>query len=87
MSRKRFEVTILTEFCKGCGLCVEFCEQGKLYIEPRPDRRGVLVAAARPEVDCTGCRNCATMCPDAAIRIVSLRPAVSAGSAAGGDRE
>ena len=33
MSRKRFEVTILTEFCKGCGLCVASCRSGALNLK------------------------------------------------------
>jgi len=80
MPGKRFEVTILTRFCKGCGLCVEFCEQGKLYIEKKPNRRGVQTAAVRPDVDCTGCLQCATMCPDAAVEIRRVEAAASAAS-------
>jgi len=69
MSGKRFEVRLLLGYCKGCGLCVEVCDQGKLYISPRPDKQGVLKAAVAEEVDCTGCLKCATICPDAAIEI------------------
>lgn len=68
-SEKNFRVKILTRFCKGCGLCVEVCEQGKFYIERTPNQYGVQPAALRPEQDCTGCLKCATMCPDAAIEI------------------
>jgi 2-oxoglutarate ferredoxin oxidoreductase subunit delta len=67
------EITVLTEYCKGCGLCVEFCAQGKLYIDPTPDRRGVQTAAVRADVDCTGCLQCATICPDAAIEVRRIR--------------
>ncbi len=69
MSDKRFEVTILPRYCKGCGLCVEACGEGKLYIDPRPDMEGLLNAAVRDDVDCTGCLKCATICPDAAIEV------------------
>jgi 2-oxoglutarate ferredoxin oxidoreductase subunit delta len=81
MSDKRFEVVVLERFCKGCGLCVEFCEAEKLYITPRPNRAGVRVAAVRPDVDCTGCLQCATICPDAAVCIRRLE--TPAGAAAG----
>ncbi len=64
-----FEVKVLTRFCKGCGLCVEVCEQGTLYIERTPNQYGVQPAAVHPGRDCTGCLKCATMCPDAAIEI------------------
>ena len=79
MSSKRFEVVILERFCKGCGLCVEFCEQGKLAIDPRPNRRGVQPAVVLPEVDCTGCLRCATICPDAAVEVTRIH--VEVGSA------
>lgn len=85
MSNKRFEVTILTRFCKGCGLCVEWCEQGKLYIEQKPNRRGIQTAAVRPDVDCTGCLQCATICPDAAVEITRIEAPV--GTRTGGEKD
>ena len=72
MSSKAFEVTILGRFCKGCGLCVDVCKPGKLYLRDKPDRRGVRTAAAGREADCTGCLQCATICPDAAVEISQI---------------
>ena len=69
MSNRKCEVVVLEDFCKGCGLCIEFCEQGKLSLRHKPDRRGIRVAEVRAEADCTGCLQSATMCPDAAIQI------------------
>ena len=65
----KFEVKILRRYCKGCGLCVEVCTEGKLYIDARPDKRGVQPAAVSGDADCTGCLRCATICPDAAIEV------------------
>jgi 2-oxoglutarate ferredoxin oxidoreductase subunit delta len=65
----KFKVTILRRYCKGCGLCVEVCAEGRLYIDPQPDKRGVQSAAVSADADCTGCLRCATICPDAAIEI------------------
>ena len=79
---KSFEVTILSQFCKGCGLCIEFCDQGKLYVEKKPNKRGIQVAAVHAEVSCTGCLKCATICPDAAVVITRVQ--VPVGSKAGG---
>ena len=78
MSEWQFEVTILDRLCKGCGLCVEFCEPGKIVMRDRPNRRGVVTVLVRPDVDCTGCRKCATMCPDAAVQIVGAKLTVGA---------
>ncbi|MHC4592682.1 MAG: 4Fe-4S dicluster domain-containing protein [Planctomycetota bacterium] len=72
MSSKTFTVTILTQFCKGCGLCVEFCDPGKLHMNSKPDKRGLVTAEVRAEADCTGCLRCATICPDAAVRITCV---------------
>jgi len=80
-SNKRFEVEVLSRFCKGCGLCVEVCPQEKLYINPRPDAQGVLKAMVRGSVDCTGCLRCATICPDAAIEIYTAVQLASSPSA------
>jgi len=74
---RRFEVHVLTDYCKGCGLCVEFCDQGKLYIQQQPDKRGIQPAAVRPDVECTGCLKCAVICPDAAIEVVRVEDVVS----------
>jgi len=84
MSDKSFEVVILRRYCKGCGLCVEVCAQGKLSIDPHPNEQGVQAAVVTPELDCTGCLKCATICPDAAIEIyrVVQRPPVPAAEAA-----
>jgi len=81
MAGKAFRVRIVTKYCKGCGLCVEACEKGKLYIDRRPNEQGYMPSAVRDDVDCTGCQKCAVMCPDAAIEIVRL-PATTAGASA-----
>ncbi len=69
MSGRRIEVVVLEHLCKGCGLCVEVCEHGKLFINPRANQRGIQTAGVEPGVECTGCLKCATICPDAAIEI------------------
>jgi 2-oxoglutarate ferredoxin oxidoreductase subunit delta len=59
----RFSQKIFRDWCKSCGICVEFCpqnvfgrdEMGRPVIE-RPD-------------DCIGCRFCEYHCPDFAIEI------------------
>ena len=77
MRDRQFEVRIIHRYCKGCGLCVEVCEPGKIYINALPNKQGLRTAAVSPEVDCTGCLRCATICPDAAIelfRVVNATP-------------
>ncbi|GAB6163253.1 4Fe-4S binding protein [Desulfothermus naphthae] len=51
-------------WCKGCGICVEFCPKKVLEID-----REEKVVVARAE-DCIGCRTCEYRCPDLAIEVL-----------------
>lgn len=66
--RRRGEVTVFPNWCKGCGLCVEFCPQDVL--EQAEDGR---VIVARPEA-CIACRWCELRCPDFAIFVTEIEP-------------
>lgn len=63
------EVRVLVQYCKGCGLCINACPRSVLRLSDTVDRRGIRVAVVRKDVACTGCTNCAVMCPDAAIEV------------------
>jgi 2-oxoglutarate ferredoxin oxidoreductase subunit delta len=66
----RGEVHIFDNWCKGCGLCIEFCPTGVLVLgtDNRPK-------AIYPE-KCTACRWCELHCPDFAIFVADKpRPA------------
>jgi 2-oxoglutarate ferredoxin oxidoreductase subunit delta len=62
----RGEVHIFDNWCKGCGLCIEFCPAGVLALgmdnRPKP---------IYPE-KCTACRWCELHCPDFAIFVSNL---------------
>ena len=66
--KRRGRVVLFPNWCKGCGLCVEFCPTGVL--EQRPDGR---VVAVHPE-RCTACRWCELHCPDFAIFVTEVEP-------------
>jgi 2-oxoglutarate ferredoxin oxidoreductase subunit delta len=60
---------ILTEYCKGCRLCVEACPKDVLEISDQVSPLGVNPAVpVRPE-DCIGCLACYVVCPDAAVEV------------------
>ena len=62
-------VTINEVYCKGCGLCIEACPQKEPVLADRLTRKGYHPAEPANE-RCTGCANCALVCPDAAITVV-----------------
>jgi len=58
---KEYEIDIFRDWCKGCGICAEFCPKKCIRMN----------AAGEPVVDradrCTGCGWCEIHCPDFAI--------------------
>jgi 2-oxoglutarate ferredoxin oxidoreductase subunit delta len=63
-------VTINTENCKGCGLCVAFCPKGVLCEGDDLNALGYHpVEFIEGEDGCNGCARCALICPDAAVTV------------------
>lgn len=59
--KKEYVVDIFRDWCKGCGICAEFCPRGCIKMNE----------AGQPVVErgdrCTGCGWCELHCPDFAI--------------------
>jgi 2-oxoglutarate ferredoxin oxidoreductase subunit delta len=70
-------IELKVSWCKGCGLCVDYCNLGVL------EMNGTLPKVVKIE-KCTRCMQCETICPDFAIRVTD---APEAPEAPGGDRE
>ena len=65
------------EECKGCELCVEACPQDCLAMSSDLNRNGYHYAVLTADT-CTGCINCALVCPDAVITVYrEVRPTES----------
>ncbi len=64
-------VRVLSEFCKGCRLCVSVCPRKVLEMSGKLNRLGVRTAWPLRDKECSGCLNCVVICPDAAIEIRS----------------
>ena len=62
----RGQVIIFGMWCKGCGLCVEFCPTKVLALDV--DDHPVVVLPEK----CTACHWCDTHCPDLAIVVKPL---------------
>jgi 2-oxoglutarate ferredoxin oxidoreductase subunit delta len=56
-------VFIYRRWCKGCGICIEFCPRDVL--KAGQDGQPVVAQADR----CTLCRLCEILCPDFSIAV------------------
>ena len=83
MAQPRGNVTIGTEECKGCGLCVESCPPKCLELLPELNVYGAHPAHYTGQ-GCTGCGICFYCCPEpGAITVYRLLAAKAAAAAAG----
>lgn len=57
------EITIFSDWCKSCGICVAFCPKEVLAMDE--NRR---LFAKAPE-KCIACHMCELRCPDFAINV------------------
>ena len=64
----RGTVKIDVETCKGCELCIDACPQESLELSPGINKQGYHYAVLVKD-NCTGCVNCALVCPDAVITV------------------
>ncbi len=68
MATIRGTVQIQIETCKGCELCIESCPQDSLALSKEINAKGYHYAVLVQD-NCTGCVNCALVCPDAVITV------------------
>lgn len=73
MAKIHGAVTVDTERCKGCNLCVIACPTDVLLLQTKEvNNRGYHFAYAADMEKCIGCASCATVCPDACIEVFRL---------------
>jgi 2-oxoglutarate ferredoxin oxidoreductase subunit delta len=67
------KVEIDIQKCKGCELCITTCKEQALSLSDSINIRGYRYAIANNDA-CTGCVNCALVCPDAVITVYRTHP-------------
>lgn len=67
----RVEIDI--QKCKGCEICTTACKEEALSLSDKINIKGYKYVIANNAV-CTGCVNCALVCPDAVITVYRTRP-------------
>ena len=69
MSKIKGAVTINTERCKGCALCVTACPTKTLALSTgEVNHKGYAFAVVKND-NCIGCASCGLVCPDGCISV------------------
>ncbi len=64
------EIVIVDTLCKGCGLCVDFCNRGCITMpEGLLTPKGTAMAEFTHPEKCNACGICGWMCPDFAVDV------------------
>jgi 2-oxoglutarate ferredoxin oxidoreductase subunit delta len=63
------KVTIDTEKCKGCFLCVGVCPKALIKADEKLNKKGVNPVKFTGKDECIACCFCAMVCPDCCIEV------------------
>ncbi len=80
------EIHVITERCKGCGFCVEFCPRDVLRESAAYNRRGYHPPEVLKQGICAECHFCELLCPEFAIYVTITGEAAPAAAGGNGQR-
>jgi len=63
------KIEIDIERCKGCGLCILYCQKGHIKSAKTLNKKGIHPVEFLDKDGCTGCAFCAIICPDMCITV------------------
>jgi 2-oxoglutarate ferredoxin oxidoreductase subunit delta len=66
------EVHIISDRCKGCGFCVEYCPKDVLALSEAFNVKGYHPPEVVKHGECVNCNLCELICPDFAIFSVAV---------------
>lgn len=78
-SEKVFEIIVIGDRCKECGLCINICPVKILSTSDKINRKGFYITVPIYPEKCIGCRLCEYICPDYAICVRPARDSRSSG--------
>jgi len=78
-AKDAFEVIILGNRCKECGLCINLCPMKVLETGSKTNKKGFYTTIPAHPEKCIGCSICEYICPDYAIFIRRLPEGKSIG--------
>jgi 2-oxoglutarate ferredoxin oxidoreductase subunit delta len=67
------KVIIDIQRCKGCELCINACKEKAIQLSGTINIKGYRYAVVNNDL-CTGCVNCALVCPDAVVTVYRTLP-------------
>lgn len=63
------KIKIDSRKCKGCELCMWVCKRDVIKMSQKMNAMSYRFAEPINKENCTGCANCAIICPDVCIKI------------------
>jgi len=64
------DIVVVSDRCKGCSFCIEFCPRDVLEEDPKLNIRGAHPPRVKDSSLCVGCGICEEICPDFSIFLV-----------------
>ncbi len=69
---RKCQIEIVSDRCKGCSFCIEFCPRHVLAKSKESNNKGYNPAIVVNPEDCTNCQICVLICPDFAIKVTAV---------------
>lgn len=73
MAKVRGAIVVDIEKCKGCEVCIPSCPTQVIDMSQDVNHKGYHFAYMANPNACTGCTNCAVVCPDGAITVYRMK--------------